>query len=326
MLTGSMTGRRGVLAGLTALSLVPSLIWGRRARAQAPRRVLHIDSYHRGNTWNDRIAQAVTATLEAAGVEVKTIHLDTKRKPSTAEKEAAAERAKAEIESFAPAVVTMSDDNAVKYLLQPYFKDSDLPFVFCGLNWDASIYELPYENTTGMVEVSPIPQIIKLLQLHAKGDKIAFLAEDTPTKHKEAQYHKELFDINYDVFYFVSSFPEWKDAFLRAQSEVDMLVFFGVGALTDWDETEALNLTEAETRIPSGTDFAWLAPYTLLAVAKVPEEQGRWAAQAALEILDGVAPSRIPITYNKEGELIFNMRIARRLGIEEAPPLAKILD
>jgi ABC-type uncharacterized transport system substrate-binding protein len=64
----------------------------------------------------------------------------------------------------------------------------------------------------------------------------------------------------------------------------------------------------------------------LLAVAKLPEEQGRWAAEAALKILSGVEPSRIPLTYNTEGELIFNRRIATRLGISEAPAMATIVD
>jgi ABC-type uncharacterized transport system substrate-binding protein len=57
----------------------------------------------------------------------------------------------------------------------------------------------------------------------------------------------------------------------------------------------------------------------------VPEEQGRWAARAALKILDGVQPSRIPLTYNKEGQLYFNTKIAVRLGIKAAPPLAQLV-
>ena len=57
----------------------------------------------------------------------------------------------------------------------------------------------------------------------------------------------------------------------------------------------------------------------------MPEEQGRWAALAALKILDGVDPSRIPLAYNKEGRLYFNRQIAARLGIEEYPPLAALV-
>ena len=104
-----------------------------------------------------------------------------------------------------------------------------------------------------------------------------------------------------------------------------MLVLLGVGAVTDWDDDAARALAERRSDIPVGTDFAWLMPYSLLGVGKLPEEQGRWAAKAALRILDGVAPSRIPLTHNREGELLFNSRIAARLGIRESPPLAKLV-
>jgi pyruvate,water dikinase len=152
------------------------------------KRILHVDSCHPGNEWNDRIAQAVRETLRSAGAELKVIHLDTKRRSSEVEKRAAALRAKRIIEQFRPDVVTASDDNAAEYLIMPYYKDSELPFVFCGLNWDASVYGFPYSNVTGMVEVSPIPQIIKLLKRYAHGDRIGYLTEDLPTASFAGQH------------------------------------------------------------------------------------------------------------------------------------------
>jgi ABC-type uncharacterized transport system substrate-binding protein len=289
------------------------------------KRVLHIDSYHRGNEWNDRIANAVRDTLAGTGVELKTIHLDTKRKPSEAQKRASALQAKEVIETFKPDVVTISDDDAAKYLLMPYYKDADLPFVFCGLNWDASAYGLPYVNVTGMVEVSPIPQIIRLLRGYARGDRVGYLAEDTETKRKEIEYHEKLFGIHYEKTYFVQTFDQWKQAFLQAQGEVDMLVNFGIAAVANWDDKAAQEWAELHTEIPTGTDFSWLMHISLLGVGKVPEEQGRWAARAALKILDGVSPARIPLSYNQEADLYFNTKIAARIGIKPPPPLARLV-
>jgi ABC-type uncharacterized transport system substrate-binding protein len=289
------------------------------------KRVLHVDSYHRGNTWNDKIADAVAATFAGTGVELKIIHLDTKRNPGAEFGKAAALRAKAEIEAFKPDVVTTSDDNAARYLIVPYFKDADLPFVFCGLNWDASTYGFPFANVTGMVEVSPIPQIVKLMRQHAKGDRIGYLTEDTHTKRKELEYHKRLFGIAYDQVYLAKTFAEWTAMFRRAQDEVDMLVILGHAAIDDWDDDAMQKLAETETRIPTGTDFGWQMHFTMIGVGKVPEEQGKWAARAALKILDGVPPSQIPLAYNKEGQLFFNRIIAARLGVTEFPPLATIV-
>ena len=317
-------GLRVPVRTAAGIALIASILMAGSASASG-KRVLHIDSYHKGNEWNDRIAAALTEVLQARGHEVQVLYLDAKRRSGEDQKQAAALAIKRAIEETKPDVVTLSDDDAAKYLLMPYFRDSPIPFVFCGLNWDASTYGLPYANTTGMVEVSPIPQIISLLRRHARGPRIGFLAEDTETKRKEVLFHKKLFGISYDQVYFVRSFAEWEVAFLKAQREVDMLLILGVGAIPDWDAAAAARLADTASVVPSGTDFEWLMPISAFGVAKSPEEQGRWAAQAAIKILDGTPPERIPVTYNREGELFFNARIGRRLEIQSPPLLAKVL-
>jgi len=310
-----------ILVGIMALTL-PGAGGG---VAEEARKVLHVDSYHEGNEWNDRIVAALRETLAGKAVELRVVHLDAKRHPAEADIRAAALKAKQVIDEFRPDVITVSDDPAAQFLVMAHLRDAATPVVFCGLNWDASLYDLPYRNTTGMVEVSPIPQIVRLMRQHARGSRLGFLSEDTGVKRKELAYHERLFGITYDKAYFVKSHAAWKEAFLRAQQEVDMLMILGVGALADWDPADARRLAEERSEIPSGTDFEWLTPVSLVGVVKHPEEQGRWTAQAALRILDGVPPSAIPPTYNRDGDLFFNPRIARRIGIRDAPPLARIV-
>ena len=157
--------------------------------------------------------------------------------------------------------MTVSDDPAAQYLVMPYLRDAALPVVFCGLNWDASVYGLPYRNTTGMVEVSPIPQIVRLLRQHARGSRLGFLAEDTDTKRKELEYHERLFGITYDKTYFVRSHAEWKEAFLTAQRR-------GRHAGDPRRRRHRrlgprrcrASSPRSSSAIPSGTDFEWLMP------------------------------------------------------------------
>ena len=66
-------------------------------------------------------------------------------------------------------------------------------------------------------------------------------------------------------------------------------------------------------------------PFALVGVAKDFNEMGVWSAHAALKILDGVPPNKIPIAANRKGQLLFNARMADRLGITNIPPLAEIL-
>lgn len=319
---GTLT-RRTLLATAIGAALASGV---RDGAAQEGPRVLHVDSYHAGNEWNDRIAAEARRVVEAAGGTWRIVHLDAKRQPAPEDIAAAAARTVALIEDWQPHVVTTSDDPAAEYLIKAHYRGTDLPLVFCGVNWDASVYGLPFTNTTGMVEVSAISQIVGLMRPHARGERLGIITEDTPTKRKEVAQHIRLFDMEYERTWFVSSFEAWVDAFMEAQEAVDMALLLGVGALTDWDDRRARHLALTQTAIPTGTDFMWLMPYALLGVGKRPEEQGRFAASTALAIAAGADPADIPIAYNTEGELLFNPRIARRLGIRDVPPLATLVD
>ena len=74
------------------------------------------------------------------------------------------------------------------------------------------------------------------------------------------------------------------------------------------------SFVNANTTIPTGSAYDFMAHCTLFTFAKVAEEQGFWAAKAALKILDGTSPSQIPLEKNKEGKLIINMQIAQAMN------------
>jgi ABC-type uncharacterized transport system substrate-binding protein len=61
----------------------------------------------------------------------------------------------------------------------------------------------------------------------------------------------------------------------------------------------------------------------MLTLAKSSQEQGEWAAEAAITILRGTPPSEIPIAENKKGQLILNLEIANKLNIVFSPSLLK---
>ncbi|MEZ4485605.1 MAG: hypothetical protein R2864_13850, partial [Syntrophotaleaceae bacterium] len=119
----------------------------------AGKKVLWVDSYHQAYEWSAGIETGIREGLQGSGVELRIVRMDSKRRSSEDQIRKAALKAKAEIEAYRPDLVIASDDNAVKHLVVPYLKDTDLPVVFCGVNWDASIYGLPAGNVAGMVEV-----------------------------------------------------------------------------------------------------------------------------------------------------------------------------
>jgi ABC-type uncharacterized transport system substrate-binding protein len=279
------------------------------------KKILFIDSYHEGYAWSDGITNGVKSVIDGKNITLKIVRMDTKRHPAEDFKKEVALKVKAVIENFKPDVVIASDDNASKYLIAPFFKEADLPFVFCGVNWDASGYGFPAKNITGMIEVTPVPQLLEQLKPYAKGNRIGFLGPDILTSRKEAENYKKVFGMTVNEYY-AKNFDDWKKGFKELQKSVDILLIDSDGGLYSDKASEMKAFVEANTKVPTGASYDFMAPYVLLDFAKVAEEQGSWAAQAALKILDGTSPADIPVAKNKEGKLIINMRIAKELGVD----------
>jgi len=289
----------------------------------AGKKILYVDSYHEGYAWSDGITNGIRATLENAGVELKVHRMDTKNYPSEDFKIQAGVKAKAVIEEFKPDVVILSDDNAVKYVLAEFYKEATLPFVYCGLNWDSSLYGLPYKNATGMVEIALTNQLIDKLKQFAKDGSMGYLSADTETEHKNLENYNKLLKLNFTQVAFVKNFAEWKTAFKNMQEEVDILIFENNAGIPDWNDEEAENFALENSEIPSGTLNDWIMKTVLIGYTKVPEEQGEWSAQTALKILDGVSPASIPEVTNKKGDLMLNLKIAKKLNLAFTPAMIR---
>jgi ABC-type uncharacterized transport system substrate-binding protein len=304
-----------ILAALLAAAALP-------ARAQAGKKVLFVNSYHEGYAWTDGEEKGALAVLKPAGVEVRFARMDTKRHQEDAFRKAAGAKVKAEIEAFKPDVVILADDPAVQFVLVPYFKDAKLPFVFCGVNWDASKYALG-KNTTGMLEVALVKELLAGLQDYAKGSRLGFLTADAETEHIEGPYYKKTLGLAFTSEKYVKTFAEWKSAFLAMQGDVDVLFLGNFAGINDWNEAEATTFVQAHSKVPSGSIYDFMMPYVMLGYTKVAEEQGLFAAKAALDIMKGAAPSSIPVVGNKQAKVFINPRLAAGAGITFKPGLVR---
>ncbi len=289
----------------------------------AGKKVVYVDSYNKGYAWSDGIAAGIKTSFEESGIELDVIHMDTKLHTEENFKLAAGEKARVEIEAFHPDVLIVSDDNAFKYVVQKYYKDAPLPVVFCGVNWDASVYGVPYTNTTGMVEVSLTTQILENLKPFAKGSRLGYLSADTETEHKNLTYYEKLFGLKFEKTYFVKDMDSWKKAFAALQKETDLVIFENSAGIVGWNDSEAQDFAQANIVVPVGTTNPWTMRESVLGITKIPNEQGEWAAGAALRILDGARPSDIPMTKNEKGSLFVNLKLAEKLNIVFSPNILK---
>lgn len=281
--------------------------------AQAAKRVLYVDSYHQGFPWSDGITEAIQSVMEKEDVTLKIIRMDTKRNTSDAYKKGVALEVKKMIESFRPDVVIASDDNASKYVIVPYYKDSRIPFVFCGVNYTADAYGFPFSNVTGMVELPPAVKLIYSLKHFARITKVGYLAADTLTERKDGSYTKR--DVREEfVERYVKTFSQWKTEFDRLQDEVDVIIVGNNGGIKGWNDGEAQRYAEKNTRIVTGCLLDWIAPVVFLGATRSAAEQGHYAATTALKILNGADPRDIPIRGNVNADIFINMKIAKKLN------------
>jgi ABC-type uncharacterized transport system substrate-binding protein len=289
----------------------------------AGKKIVWVDSYHAEYEWSAEIEQGLRDVLDETGVELKIIRMDTKRNDGDAYAQAAALTAKAEIEAFQPDLVIASDDGAQKHLVVPYLKDTDLPVIYCAVNWDASEYGFPASNVTGMIEVDLVVQMVELLKPYAQGERLAYLSGDTTTDRKVVPIYNERFFNGEMTGVFVQTFDEFKEEYVRLQDETDILYFGNNAGIEGWDDEAAEAFILENTKIPTGSRSTWMGPFVLITLAKLGQEQGEWAAQTALNILDGAPIATIPEAENKQGQLILNLHIAEQLDAVFTPSMLR---
>ncbi|MDM8515284.1 ABC transporter substrate binding protein [Desulfobacterales bacterium HSG16] len=286
------------------------------AREDKLGKCLFVTSYHKGYAWQDGIEKGLRSVLEGK-CEIRQFDMDTKRNPSPEFCRQKALEAKALIESWKPDIVIASDDNASKYLVAPYFKDAKLPFVFCGVNWTAEEYGYPYSNVTGMIEISPIRPMIKALTQIMPGAKTgACLIPDRLTPIKSAQRLKKIFDTAGITLSAqkVNTMDDFKKKFIEAQ-DADFIMLLNNSGVNDWDKNRAGDIVLKHSRKLTLTLNRWMMPYAMLGMTTVPEEQGEYAAEVALNILEGNRPGDIPVIANRKRDTYVNKTLLKTAGI-----------
>ena len=283
---------------------------------------LYVSSYHAGNKWNDGIERGLDKVL-AGKCTVDKFYMDTKRNKGKAFARKMALAAKKHIEVTKPDIVIACDDNASKYLIKPYYKDATLPFVFCGINWTTKEYGYPYRNVTGMVEISPIQPLQKVVRnIVSKVKNGVFISADVLSQRKDYERYKKDYANNSISIrgVFVKNLLEWKKAYKRAQ-QADFVIIGNNAGIGDWDETNAVQYVKQHAKVFSVTNHQWMMPYSMFAMTKIPEEQGEWAAQLALSILAGEKPVNLPVISNRRWNIYVNPALLEKASITLPPHL-----
>ena len=274
-------------------------------------------SYHKGYAWNDGVERGARSILKNK-CDVQVFYMDTKRNKTKNHAEIMAAKAKNIIDKFKPDVLIAADDNASRYLVTKYYKDVDLPVVFCAVNWDVSKYGYPYKNVTGMVEVAPIQPLYEVSRnISGQVNSVTYLGANTFSEKKNskrvASVMKKL-GVKYNLV-LADTFDDWKRMFSTAQSS-DFIMLGSNAGITGWDNDKAVEHVKNEAKKLTVTNHSWMAPFSMYAMTKIAEEQGEWAAEAALAIVKGLSPRKIPIRVNRKWQTYINTPLLTKIGVK----------
>ena len=188
--------------------------------------ITYINSFHRGHPSSDDIMDGILENFPKDSFEMATYFMDTKRNPSKEFIENRAAQLFDSIMEIEPDILLVSDDNAIKYLVQPHLDDLTMPVVFCGVNWTDVEYDLPPDKVTGMLEILPVADMLLTMRSYYPSmDKLLFLSENTTTSRKEKQLLDTLFNrVGVSVTHeLVDDFDNWKTVFKAANQNFDII-------------------------------------------------------------------------------------------------------
>lgn len=322
------TRARRLAASLLATATVLSAANCEAAAAEKTFRILHVMSYHTPWRWTEGQLAGFKEGLADLRAEFRIFEMDTKRNSAPAAIEKKAGEARQLIENWKPDLVYTTDDDAQHYLARHYV-DTDLPFVFSGVNVDPASYGfVGSRNVTGVVEHEHFLESLKLLQAVVPGvRRIAFVFDDAPMWQPAMKRIRERLaqepDVRIAAWDTIRTWDEYRRRINAYPAIADAIALIGIFNFRDArgrnvPYQDVLRWTAENSTLPDLGFFIDRVHHGTLAAVTVSErQQGLAAGRIARAILkDGKPPSSFPIVSTAKGIPVVSLARARKLGIK----------
>lgn len=284
---------------------------------------VYIASYAPGYEWQDQLEKSLQQQLKGQ-CSVDTFYMDTKKIQESEKLAQIGLKAKQFIEKKDPDIVIISDDNAVKYVLAAHYRNHDLPFVFCGINNTGKLYQLPYSNTSGMIEIAPTRVLLEqLLHSHPNQNHVVYLSTQGATAEQNVQaFHKIAISLNIkSSAYLAANQEEWRKLYKKLQEDpqIHIIILGNFVAFPKWNHQTNLDWILQHNHKLSIATQKWMMPYVALGLTKSADEQGAWAGKTASAVLSGIPIHQISTVPNQLFQTWINSAIAK--PVENRIPL-----
>ncbi|BAF60472.1 ABC-type uncharacterized transport system, periplasmic component [Pelotomaculum thermopropionicum SI] len=276
-------------------------------------RVLVIHSYDPDYSWVGDVNKGINEVLGKKPLSVKYFYLDIRRHPDTGYMTNAGIAARNLVNKWKPGVIIAVDDEAQMLVGKYFVNHPSINIVFAGV--EGILEEYGYDsavNVTGIFEKIQLDALRDtMVQILPEGRRrIAHISDASqPALFSGGEINSytwkplELKDSTR-----CRTFDDWKKAVLQAQDNADILLLTDYHSIrrSPTDKSivpprEIIQWTEQNSRLP-GISYreAYVEDGGMMAVCASPLEQGRAAAEMALEIVEkGVKPLDIFFRENR---------------------------
>lgn len=299
-------------------------------------RLLILHSYDTSYSWTRDVDVGIRRVLGGRNdYVVRWYYMDTKRHPWTEYKVNEGKAVIKLVERWQPSVVVAIDDDAHEYAMKYFVNDPKVKIVFAGLSAEPSQYGYDKaSNVTGILERKPFAALKDSLLLLSQTQprdrpvRIMFLGDASDSVRNDEHLFSS---IDWEPIQVVPSrlaktFDEWKEGILFANdNDIDFVItanyrklqksagskeLMKPNAVLAWTEEYALPLV-------IGTNGFFAEDGGVLAIGTSPYEQGEVALNMARKIiLDGVAPTKIPVMSTEQFVVAMRRSSMARRGIK----------
>ncbi|MHC4158326.1 MAG: sensor histidine kinase [Planctomycetota bacterium] len=298
------------------------------AQEEQMRKVLVLNSYHRGYDWSDHIVEAIRAEFDKADLEVELFfeYMDTMRYEfdeafGYMKQLCEAKYTKAELD-----LIITTDDGALYFVL--IHRDHlflGVPVVFCGVQEAENSTPQNYDSVTGILEQYDYQATARIaLKLHPSAKRIlAITDKDKAGLLREMALDEVLNNIDRKVEVDVLSLGGHSMSELLEKIEQlgSESILFLVSAFRDKDgvvytREESAQMIRHRCKAPIYvTVFDWLGLGPVGGRVAYATFQGQAAAEMAMRILKGERAENIPILTESPNAYMFDYLELKRFGI-----------
>lgn len=320
------------MAALFRLFLVAAMAIS-TAHAAAPAaertfRILHIMSYHSPWRWTDGQLAGFKEGLGGLRAEYRVFEMDTKRNNSPAAVRRKALEARELIEKWKPDLVYTSDDDVQEHVARHYV-NTDLPFVFSGVNKDPAVYGFTgSRNITGVLEQEHFLESVRLLQSAAPHVKrIAVVLDEAAMWDPVVRRMRERVSAQPGVEVVAwDTIRTWEDFQRRMRAYPAIADAVGLLGIFNFKDAQGRNVpyqevlrwTAEHSSLPDFSFWKDRVHYGTLAAVTVSEhQQGLAAGRIARGILaEGRSAASYPMLPTTKGVPTLSLARARKLGLK----------